>query len=137
MSQLSFQQSSDFLETIPFNKLVGLRLVRFHADGVTIGCTVRPELLNASSVLHGGVSATLADVAVGVALTRHLGKPRAATTAEMKINYLRPVAEGKVTARAHLIRVGKNLCTARVDLFDSKRQQIAVALVTYMLLNGN
>ena len=136
MSQLSFAQSSEFLETIPFNKLLGLRLVRFHADGVTIGCTVRPELLNASSVLHGGVSATLADVAVGVALSRHLGRPRAATTAEMKINYLRPVAEGKVTARAHLIRVGKNLCTARVDLFDGKRQQIAVALVTYMLLNG-
>ena len=136
MSQLSFRQSSEFLETIPFNKLVGLRLVRFHADGVTIGCTVRPELLNASNVLHGGVSATLADVAVGVALSRHLGRPRAATTAEMKINYLRPVGEGKVTARAHLIRVGKNLCTARVDLFDSKRQQIAVALVTYMLLNG-
>jgi len=39
--------------------------LRFHADGVTVGCTVREELRNALGVLHGGVSATLSDVAVG------------------------------------------------------------------------
>jgi len=134
LTQLTFQQAGDFLRTIPFNDLLGLRLVRFHPDGVSIGCTVRPELRNASGVLHGGVSATLADVAVGVALSRHLGRPRAATTAEMKINYLRPVSAGKVTARARLVRVGRNLCTARVDIFDDRRQQVAIALVTYMIV---
>jgi uncharacterized protein (TIGR00369 family) len=133
LSQLTFEQASEFLRTIPFNALLGLRLLRVHRDGVTVGCNVTHELRNGSGVLHGGVSATLADVAVGVALSRHLGRPRAATTAEMKINYLRPVRDGKVTARSHLVRVGKNLCTARVDLFDGKRQQVAVALVTYMI----
>jgi uncharacterized protein (TIGR00369 family) len=122
------------LPAIPFNDLLGLRLVRFHADGVTIACAVRPDLLNASGVLHGGVSAALADVAVGMALSRRLGRARAATTVELKINYLRPIAEGQVTARSHLIRVGKNLCTARVDIFDHKKQPAAVALVTYMIL---
>jgi uncharacterized protein (TIGR00369 family) len=134
LTPLTFKQSADFLGTIPFNALVALRLLRFHADGVTIGCTVRSELLNAHGVLHGGVSATLADVAVGVALTRHLGRPRAATTVEMKINYLRPVKDGKVTARAHLVRVGKTLCTARVDVFNGSKEPAAVALVTYMIL---
>jgi uncharacterized protein (TIGR00369 family) len=110
-----------------------VRLLRFHADGVTIGCNVREELRNAAGVLHGGVAATLADVSVGVALTHHLGRPRAATTVEMKINYLRPVADGKVTARAHLVRVGKNLCTARVDVFNGSKQPAAVAPVTYMI----
>lgn len=134
MSHLTFQHTADLLQSIPFNSYLGLRLVRLHADGVTIGCNVRPELRNRSGVLHGGVSATLADVAVGVALTRHFGRPRAATTVELKINYLRPVAEGEVTARSHLLRVGKNLCTARVDVFDHRRQPAAVALVTYMIL---
>jgi acyl-CoA thioesterase len=133
---LTFKESADFLKTIPFNAHLGIHLVRFHADGVTIGCTLRPELRNAAGVLHGGVSATLADVAVGVALTRHLGKPRAATTVELKISYLRPVADGKVTARSHLLRVGKTLCTARVDIFDGQKTPAAVALVTYMILNG-
>jgi uncharacterized protein (TIGR00369 family) len=134
LNPLTFKQSGEFLKTIPFNALLGIRLLRFHADGVTVGCTVREDLRNAAGVLHGGVSATLADVAVGVALTRYLGRPRAATTVEMKINYLRPVQDGKVTARSHLVRVGKTLCTARVDIFDGSRKAAAVALVTYMIL---
>jgi len=136
LTPLTFKESSDFLKQIPFNALLGLRLIRFHADGVTIGCTLRPELRNALGVLHGGVSATLADVAVGVAVTRHLGRLRAATTVELKINYLRPIQDGKVTARSHLVRVGKNLATARVDLFNGSKEPAAVALVTYMILNG-
>ena len=134
MTPLTFKQSAGFLQTIPFNSLVGVRLLRFHKDGVTISCTVRDELRNAAGMLHGGVSATLADVAVGVALTRYLGRPRAATTVELKINYLRPVAEGKVTARSHLLRVGKTLCTARVDIRDATKRLAAAALVTYMIL---
>jgi uncharacterized protein (TIGR00369 family) len=55
---------------------------------------------------------------------------------ELKISYLRPVADGKVTARSHLLRVGKTLCTARVDIFDGQKTPAAVALVTYMILNG-
>ena len=134
MTPLTFQQSADFLQTIPFNALLGLRLLRLHADGATVGCTMRDEFRNASGVLHGGVSATLADVAVGVAVTRHLGRPRAATTVEMKINYLRPIADGRITARARLLRTGKTLCTARVDILDASRKLAAVALVTYMIL---
>ena len=134
MTQLTFKESSDFLQTIPFNALLGVRLLRFHTDGVTIGCTVRQELRNAAGVLHGGVAATLVDVAVGVALTRHLGRPRAATTVELKINYLRPVKDGKVTARAHIVRVGRHLCTARVDVFNGSKEPAAVAIVTYMIL---
>ena len=117
-----------------FNKYLGIRLVKSHSDGMTIECRLRKELLNFSGVLHGGVTATLADVAVGQALTK---RGRKSTTVEMKINYLRPVTGRKVTARSHLLRVGKTLCTARVDVFDGRRRQVAIALVTYMILRGD
>jgi uncharacterized protein (TIGR00369 family) len=69
-----------------------------------------------------------------MALARHLGRPRAATTVEMKINYLRPVSHGKVTARSHLVKVGSLLCCGRVDIFDTEKRPIAAALITYMIL---
>ena len=116
-----------------FNQLVGIRLVRIHKDGVTIDCELRPELMNAQGVLHGGVTATLADAAVGIAITTRVGRP-AATTVEMKVNYLRPVAGGKITARSTLLRMGSTLCVGRVDLFDDAKQLVAAALITYMLL---
>lgn len=133
--KLTVAQLREFLENINFNRLVGLRLVRVHPDGATLACSLRPELMNGAGVLHGGVTATLADVAVGMAITHQLGRPRAATTVEMKVNYLRPVVAGQVTARARLLRIGSTLCCGRVDIRDSHRQLVATALVTYMLLN--
>jgi uncharacterized protein (TIGR00369 family) len=130
---LSLQQMRDRVRGMAFNQLVGIRLVRVHKDGVTIDCKLRPELMNAHGVLHGGVTATMADAAMGIAITTRLGRP-AATTVEMKLNYMRPVTSGKITARARILRMGSTLCVGRVDLFDDARQQVAAALVTYMLL---
>jgi uncharacterized protein (TIGR00369 family) len=53
---------------------------------------------------------------------------------ELKINYLRPISEGRMVAKARVVKVGKTLCVAGVDLFDGDGNQLAVALVTYMLL---
>ncbi len=117
-----------------FNKLVGLRVVRQHSDGVTIECAMRDELRNVAGMMHGGVMATLADAAVGIALASHFGGRRPCTTTDLKINYLRPIAHGKIVARSHLLRIGKNLCVGRVDMSDAQRKLAAVAIVTYMLL---
>jgi acyl-CoA thioesterase len=132
---MTFQSLKQFLHEIPFNSHVGFKLVRLHKDGVTIECPLRPELMNGAGVLHGGVTATLADVAVGMALARHLGRPRAATTVEMKINYLRPAAHGKISARSHLVKVGARLCCGRVEIVDSEKRPVAAALITYMILD--
>jgi acyl-CoA thioesterase len=87
-----------------------------------------------TGVLHGGVTATLADAAVGIAITQRVGRTAAATTVEMKLNYLRPVSGRKITARAHLLRMGSTLCIGRVDMFDDANELVSTALVTYMLL---
>ena len=121
---------------MPFNQLLGIRVAKLHTDGVTIECKVRDELRNLAGLLHGGVTATMADAAVGISIASHFRGSRRTTTIEMKLNYLRPIAEGKAIARAHLLRVGAHLCVGRVDIFDDKRNLAATALVTYMLLEG-
>ena len=71
--KLTAQQIRDFLPSVPFAMLLGIKLTSVHRDGVTIECALRPELTNSAAVAHGGVAATLADAAVGVALNRHFG----------------------------------------------------------------
>lgn len=122
-------------ENMPFNKLLGIRVMRRHSDGVTIQCPMRDDLKNIAGVMHGGVAATLADAAVGIGLASHFGGRRPVTTTDLKINYLRPIESGKIVARSHLLRVGRKLCVGRVDVFDQKRQLAAVAVVTYILLD--
>jgi uncharacterized protein (TIGR00369 family) len=121
-------------ENMPFNKLVGIRVVRMHSDGVTVECAMRDELKNVAGMMHGGVMATLADASVGIALASHFGGRRPCTTTDLKINYLRPIAHGKIVARSRLVRIGKTLCVGRVDMSDGQRKLAAVAIVTYMLL---
>ena len=121
---------------MPFNALVGLRFHRLHKDGVSIVCDVRPELLNAAGVLHGGVTATIADAAVGIATTRHY-KGRPITTIELKVNYFRPLPlNGKVYARAKLLRTGSTLSVGEVEIRDEKKNLAGIAIVTYMLLDS-
>ena len=122
------------VDKMPFNKLLGIHVLRYHSDGLTVECRVRDELLNSAGVLHGGVLATVADAAVGIALARHFGGKRAMTTIELKINYLRPVAQGKVLARARLLKVGTTICVGRVDVKDTTGKVVGAALVSYMLL---
>lgn len=119
-----------------FNSLLGIRVSKVHPDGVTIQCSVRPELLNAAGVLHGGVAASMADTAVGIALHRHFSGLRPITTVELKINYFRPITTGELRARAHLLRIGSTLCVGRVDMHDDSKNLAATALVTYMLLDA-
>jgi len=71
-SSAALRQMSKLIEVMRFNQLVGIRLVRTHRDGVTLDCKLRPKLLNASGVLHGRITATLADAAVGIAITQRL-----------------------------------------------------------------
>jgi uncharacterized protein (TIGR00369 family) len=134
--RLNASQTRSVLRKIPFAMLLGMRLARLHRDGVAIECTINDNLLNSAAALHGGVSAALADAAVGVAIHRHLGDHRPISTVEMKINYFRPVTEGRVLARSHLLRVGSTLCVGRVDITDAQKRVVGTAIVTYMLFGS-
>ena len=131
MSEL--EQMQEFMRAIPFNAHLGIEVVAAHEDGMTICCAVRPEMRNGHGVLHGGVIATLADVAVGVALKPRIA-PRTATTIDLKVNYMKPVVDGKLWARCYLVRVGKTLITGRVDLTDDQGKMVAIAIASYMVL---
>ena len=57
--------------------------------------------------LHGGVLGTLVDMSVATALRSALPLTSRMTTVEYKVNLLKPVSEGTITARGSVIRLGK------------------------------
>ena len=132
---MTLQETRGLLAKVPFNTLLGMRVRSVHRDGITIECTIRAELLNSAGSAHGGVAAALADAAVGIAIQRHVRGKRRITTVEMKINYFRPVSQGRIRARSHLLRVGSSLCVGSVDLTDDRGRAIGAALVTYMFVD--
>ena len=132
--KLPIRRLKEIVAKMPFNSLIGISLTRVHKDGVTIECKLKPEIMNGAGMLHGGVTATLADSAVGIPIMRHFNGERKITTVELKVNYFRPVISNKVIAQARLRRIGNHLCIGQVDIFDSERNLAGIAIVTYMLL---
>ena len=119
-----------------FEDTLSVKPVRKHKDGVTVELPIRPELMNPTGILHGGVIASMADEAAWHGLVHQYGEAagKKCTTTELKVNYLRPITGKKATARAIVVKAGRTLCVFRVDIFGGDKRLAALATVTYMLL---
>jgi uncharacterized protein (TIGR00369 family) len=87
--------------------------------------------------LHGGVLCAIADTAMGVAFYTVLEEGESLTTLELKINFLKPVWSGKLTASARVVKRGKTTGLVECDVLDEKNQLIARASSTYMAISGD
>ncbi len=84
---------------------------------------------------HGGLLMTLADSTACFAIFTKTGPDVQLTTTDMSIRFLAPCLSDAF-AKAEVIKVGRTLCPVSVNLFDSQSKQVALAQVTYMLLNN-
>ena len=130
---LNLKELNSLVSTMPFNHLLGMRVVRIYSDGISMEMEITPPLRNILGTLHGGATASLIDAVIGVSVIQQLGG-RAATTVELKVNYLRPAAQGKVRARSKIIKIGKTLAVARAEVHDLHGHHIAMGSATYLLL---
>jgi uncharacterized protein (TIGR00369 family) len=103
------------LRAQPFSALVGARLASFSEGEAELEVPVREELLQQDGYVHGGVVSFLADNALTFAGGSVLG-PRVLTQ-EYKINYLRPAAGKKLSARATVVSAGRGHAVCRCDVF--------------------
>jgi uncharacterized protein (TIGR00369 family) len=80
---------------------------------------------------HGGILAMLADVAALAAIGTALGaNETTAGTAELNISYLSP-ATGSVVVEARVLRKGRSLAVADIDLKNDAGKLLAKSRVSY------
>ena len=89
---------------------------------------------NPMGTLHGGVYCDLADAAMGYAYAATLAEGESFTTVELKINFLRPVRQGKLTAEARVVKAGSALGYVECDVSDRAGRLVARAASTCMKL---
>jgi uncharacterized protein (TIGR00369 family) len=83
--------------------------------------------------VHGGVLALIADAAALAAISTLIeNTERAAGTAELNISYLRP-AMGSVVGEGRVLRKGRTLVVADVDLTDDQGKLLAKGRVSYAI----
>ncbi len=125
------------MERAAFNRLLGLELLSVGHGTAVLAVDYRPELSQAYGYLHGGVLASLADVAVAVALIPMLRRGEHMATIELSIQYLLPVTAGmRVEAAARVLRRGKAVAVAEVDIRTGSGEICAKSLMSYRIFRG-
>lgn len=81
-------------------------------------------------VLQGGMQAALIDEAMIVAVRTVLPLADDFTTAELKVNYLRPAAGPSFLCEAEVVRKGRNLIYVEASLSDDQGRLVARASST-------
>ncbi|MEH6996402.1 PaaI family thioesterase [Neobacillus drentensis] len=121
----------------PIAKLIGAELLQIEEGKAVFELECNTEKhANPMGTIHGGILCDLADMAMGVAFSSLLEMNESFTTVELKINYLKPIWNEKITAKGEVIKKGKTIGLIKCDVFDEGGSLVAHALSTCMVLRG-
>lgn len=116
-----------------FPGVVGLRFLAWREGYVEIGLTLEPKHLNLGGSVHGGVLATLLDIA-GACAGTYSPDPRVmrkALTLSMTNSFTGQCKEGEIRAVGTLRKAGRNIYFSSMEIFDPENNLIAMGEGTF------
>ncbi|MBI5575050.1 MAG: PaaI family thioesterase [Deltaproteobacteria bacterium] len=123
------------VNTFPFVRLMGMKLVSAGGGKSVMECKIRPILKNSAGTLHGGVMGALVDMSVATALRSVMPLPSKMTTVEYKVNFLKPVPSGTVTAYGNILRLGRTIAVGSTEIRNGDGEVVAFGSATYYILH--
>jgi uncharacterized protein (TIGR00369 family) len=116
--------------------LIGMRMVAAEVGRVTFELDAGPQHSSPPGTVHGGILCDLADGAMGCANLSRLDEGESFTTVELKINFLKPVWSGRLTAVGEVLKAGRTLALCHCRIIDESGSLVAYATSTCMTLRG-
>ena len=111
---------------------LGARIAEAEPGRVVLELPVGPQHRHGEGVVQGGVITQIADAAMGITLATLQEDGMWNTTIELKINFLRPVIEGRLRAIGRVVEMKQTLFFSEADVFDEKGRLVARASSTCM-----
>ncbi|MFN9358702.1 MAG: PaaI family thioesterase [Alphaproteobacteria bacterium] len=118
----------------PVADLIGVTAFEAARGRVVVGFDPQEYHYNALGTVHGGVIATLIDIATGAAVHSLLKAGQGFTTLTLEIKYHRAVTvnAGRLACTAEVIARGREIATAEARVVDRKDRLFATATSTLM-----
>ena len=120
----------------PIAALIGFTLVAIEPGHAVVELDATERHANPMGTLHGGVLCDVADAAMGMAWASTLAEGETFTTLELKINFIRPVRTGQLTATGRVVKGGRTIGLTECDIVDASQRLVARASSTVMTLRG-
>jgi len=113
---------------------LGARISEAEPGRVVIELEAGARHRHGGGVVQGGVITQIADAAMGMALATLQEDGMWNTTIELKINFLRPVVDGRLNAVGRVVEMRQTLLFAEADVMDEQGRLVARASSTCMPL---
>jgi uncharacterized protein (TIGR00369 family) len=128
---ITLERVQELITRGPFHQWLGLKVVALRDDGIELTATWREEwVVNPDrGYTHGGVLATLVDLAADWAMVRKTG--RGVPTIDLRIDYHAAAMPGDLTARGKVVRIGGQFSTAEAHIYDAEGKLLASGRGTY------
>jgi uncharacterized protein (TIGR00369 family) len=123
-----------FTERSPIARYFGMKLSFSSNNESTVDLEYNPNLDHSMGAIHGGVYATMLDIAGWFASAAMHDISSWVTTTEMSIHFLEPARQTSLQARGRVIKSGKRLDVAEMNLYDKNGVLVGRATGTYMVL---
>ncbi len=119
----------------PVARLIGFKTAKVSAGEAQVEMLISGRHAGPGGTVHGGILCDLADAAMGIAFASTLHDKQSAVTVELKINFLRPVWQGQMVARARVVHRGRRLGLVECDVSNGAGRLVAKASGTCMMLS--
>lgn len=135
MTQTGADIVSEFLKVSPFVGHLGMKLVSLEPDRAELLLPFSEPLITIGDTVHGGAISSLIDTAAMAASWSTEVPPEnlRGTTVSLSVSFTTAARSTDLTARARVVRRGRNLCACDVDVTDAAGELVAKGLVTYKL----
>ena len=122
----------------PVSTLIGFEAVEVEDRRAVFRLDARRDRhANPMGTLHGGILCDIADGAMGMACASLLEVGESFTTLELKINYLRPVTDARLEARARVVHAGKSMVYLECEVVSLPDEKlVAKTSSTCLILRG-
>jgi uncharacterized protein (TIGR00369 family) len=132
--------SENFIEQLSqgndVHSVLGVKFVEATADKVVLQVEVGPKVHQNYGILHGGVSALLAESAASIGGAINVQPDHIVVGIELNCSHLRSMTSGVLTATATPVRKGRRVQVWSIDLTDQEGRQICVARCTLQVLEA-
>src|ERR1051325_3936103 len=123
---------------LPLNTIaqtLGYDVIEAESGRVVITLVPGVAHLNPSGTVHGGLTATLLDSCMGLAVQSTLDKGVSQTTLEFKISLVRAITPetGEIRAEGRVLNCGRRVGTAEGRVVDGKGRLLAHGTTTCLI----
>jgi uncharacterized protein (TIGR00369 family) len=118
------------MDASPFHRGMGLEVEAVRRGEVDLAFSAGAEHANLAGRVHGGVMATLADTAAGLAVRTVIPSGSGHVTVTLDVQFLRSAEPGRLVGHGGVTKAGRRIAFADAEIVNANGDVLARAQLT-------